>query len=253
MSNANLDRYYIDIFNNTKLLYDELMQKCMVLYYNINIVELLKKEQQRRIVPKFDDEENKDIDTHIKELVLIMTSKVRQCEDNIKKLKSISFNSKIDTGIKENMQISLAEKLRTFTASFRKNEEMYMKNYKELGGEIIDDTNKSSNKNTSTFLQMDEDVNILSKRDEEINTLLNSINDLACIFKDLQMLVQHQGTILDRIDYNIETALDNSKEAHKHLVKANEHMKGNCFRNITMVLIILIFIESILLIFKFIP
>ena len=182
-----------------------------------------------------------------------MTSKVRQCEDNIKKLKSISFNSKIDTGIKENMQISLAEKLRTFTASFRKNEEMYMKNYKELGGEIIDDTNKSSNKNTSTFLQMDEDVNILSKRDEEINTLLNSINDLACIFKDLQMLVQHQGTILDRIDYNIETALDNSKEAHKHLVKANEHMKGNCFRNITMVLIILIFIESILLIFKFIP
>ena len=67
------------------------------LYYNSNIVELLKKEQQRRIVPKFDDEENKEIDTHIKELVLIMTSKVRQCEDNIKKLKSISFNSKIDT------------------------------------------------------------------------------------------------------------------------------------------------------------
>ena len=155
------------------------------LYYNSNIVELLKKEQQRRIVPKFDDEENKEIDTHIKELVLIMTSKVRQCEDNIKKLKSISFNSKIDTGIKENMQLSLAEKLRTFTASFRKNEEMYMKNYKELGGDTIDDTNKSSNKNTNTFLQMDEDVNILSKRDEEINTLLNSINDLACIYKAL--------------------------------------------------------------------
>ena len=128
-----------------------------------------------------------------------------------------------------------------------------MKNYKELGGDTIDDTDKSSNKNTNTFLQMDEDVNILSKRDEEINTLLNSINDLACIFKDLQMLVQHQGTILDRIDYNIETALDNSKEAHKHLVKANEHMKENCFRNITIVLIIIIFIESILLIFKFIP
>ena len=107
--------------------------------------------------------------------------------------------------------------------------------------------------NSNNFLQtQDENNAILRKRDEEISTLLDSINDLASIFKDLQVLVQHQGTILDRIDYNIEAALDNSKEAHKQLVKANEHMKSNCFRNMTLVLIIIIFIEAILLIFKFV-
>lgn len=214
----------------------------------------MQSEQQRRIVPKFDDDENREIDAHIKELVISMTTKVRQCEDNIKKLNKISFNSNIESGIKDNIQINLVDKLRTFTMNFRKNEETYMRNYKELVGDKLDDDDNIldiSHKN-SNFLQLDEDTNILAKRDEEINTLLNSINDLASIFKDLQMLVQEQGTILDRIDYNIETALDNSKEAHKHLVKANEYMKGNCFRNATLVIIIIIFIESILLIFKFV-
>lgn len=214
----------------------------------------MQSEQQRRIVPKFDDDENREIDAHIKELVISMTTKVRQCEDNIKKLNKISFNSNIESGIKENIQINLVDKLRTFTMNFRKNEETYMRNYKELVGDKLDDDDNIldiSHKN-SNFLQLDEDTNILAKRDEEINTLLNSINDLASIFKDLQMLVQEQGTILDRIDYNIETALDNSKAAHKHLVKANEYMKGNCFRNATLAIIIIIFIESILLIFKFV-
>lgn len=185
-----------------------------------------------------------------------MTTKVRQCEDNIKKLNKISFNSNIESGIKDNIQINLVDKLRTFTMNFRKNEETYMRNYKELVGDKLDDDDSildiSHSHKNSNFLQLDEDTNILAKRDEEINTLLNSINDLASIFKDLQMLVQEQGTILDRIDYNIETALDNSKEAHKHLVKANEYMKGNCFRNATLAIIIIIFIESILLIFKFV-
>lgn len=32
MSNVSTERYYIDIFNNTKLLYEELIQKCILNY-----------------------------------------------------------------------------------------------------------------------------------------------------------------------------------------------------------------------------
>ena len=99
----------------------------------------MQSEQQRRIVPKFDDDENREIDAHIKELVISMTTKVRQCEDNIKKLNKISFNSNIESGIKDNIQINLVDKLRTFTMNFRKNEETYMRNYKELVGDKLDD------------------------------------------------------------------------------------------------------------------
>ena len=114
-----------------------------------------------------------------------MTTKVRQCEDNIKKLNKISFNSNIESGIKDNIQINLVDKLRTFTMNFRKNEETYMRNYKELVGDKLDDDDNildiSHSHKNSNFLQLDEDTNILAKRDEEINTLLNSINDLASI------------------------------------------------------------------------
>jgi len=40
---------------------------------------------------------------------------------------------------------------------------------------------------------------------------------LASIFKELSVLVVEQGTILDRIDYNVEAAKEATIEANVHL------------------------------------
>ena len=54
-------------------------------------------------------------------------------------------------------------------------------------------------------------------KDEEIQNLVKSINDLASIFKDLSVLVIEQGTILDRIDYNVQEAKENVQLAVQEL------------------------------------
>ena len=49
------------------------------------------------------------------------------------------------------------------------------------------------------------------ERDKEVRNILQSIGDLTNIMKDLSVLVIDQGTVLDRIDYNMEQVLGCSK------------------------------------------
>ena len=91
----------------------------------------------------------------------------------------------------------------------------------------------------------------LQRRDTNLNLLLNSMNNPASTFRDLKNLVVEQGTILDRIDYKIDKADEYTKKGKQHLINAENLQKNSCFRNIMLILFIVIFIESILLIFKF--
>ena len=158
------------------------------------------------------------------------------------------------------MQQTLYKNFTDFTKKFKLNQELYSKKYKELGGEedptyeinlsIKEESN--DNNNINNFLMTDNSDLVLQRRDNELNLLLNSVNDLAEIFKDMQTLVMEQGSILDRIDYNIDIASTNVTSGKNSIVKANEYHKKNCFRNVIIVLLVCIFIEASLLIFKFI-
>lgn len=50
--------------------------------------------------------------------------------------------------------------------------------------------------------EMEEDTSVFT-RSGEVQNLAKSITELAVLFKDLSALVVEQGTVLDRIDYNI--------------------------------------------------
>ena len=150
------------------------------------------------------------------------------------------------------MKINISTKLRDFTKKFKINEETYMNKYKELVGDDSKfiDNDKNQDGFINDQMQIDGRNEVLVKRDKEISTLVTSINELATIFKDLQTLVLEQGTILDRIDYNIDTAAESTKKAAEELKKADKNMKSNCSRNANMILMILIFVFSLLLILK---
>ena len=186
-----------------------------------------------------------------------MTSNIKKCEDNIKELLFESDKSNIEEQIKINMKQSIYSKLGEFTRKFKLNQEVYMKKYKEIIGEDLNEnsnsqtTNSSNNKKDNFFIQ-EEGNEILRKRDNELNILLKSVNELAQIFKELQGLIMQQGTILDRIDFNIENAVSSIKEGHKNLIKADNEMKKNCAKKAIFTMMIIDGILIILLILKFI-
>ena len=58
---------------------------------------------------------------------------------------------------------------------------------------------------TQQQLQVVDDLEaVAEERNAEITRIAQSIEELAQIFKELAVLVIDQGTILDRIDYNME-------------------------------------------------
>ena len=156
----------------------------------------------------------------------------------------------------------LIEKIQNFSNEFRKNQQQYLKYLKDMG--ISSNTNNDNEKSIDQFnelddkkknflyTQEDDKYQQIKKRDEDISVLAKSIDELSGIFKDLQNIVQEQGTILDRIDYNINISYENSQQGLKYIKKAAEHQNESFFRNVILLLYIIIFIEASLIISKII-
>lgn len=133
----------------------------------------------------------------------------------------------------------MAKKLQTLSLEFRKSQKKYLTDVRSQKAGGIDqfgidlELNASpmnSNGDTQfTSQQMavvDDMENLVNERDEEIQKIAKSIEELSSIFKELAVLVIDQGTILDRIDFNMEQVVEHTKEGIKQLEKAEEHQKS---------------------------
>jgi syntaxin 16 len=62
-------------------------------------------------------------------------------------------------------------------------------------------------------------------QNKEVEEILESVKELNAMFNELHALVIEQGTVLDRIDYNLTKATKSLSTGQKQLEKAREHQK----------------------------
>jgi len=128
----------------------------------------------------------------------------------------------------KNIQISLATKVQESSTQFRKKQSAYLR---KLGGNersstpsFLDDTSAPdydvSISQTALRQQQSQrrtNDTAIAQREREIEDIAKGIIELSEIFKELQSMVIDQGTMLDRIDYNVEMTRERVKGAHVDL------------------------------------
>lgn len=98
------------------------------------------------------------------------------------------------------------------------------------------------------LLMQEENTRMVAEREEEVNKIVRSIMDLNEIFKDLGQMVHEQGTVLDRIDYNIEQTQVQVHEGLKQLQKADRYQRKNRKMHCILILAVVVIILVVLLI-----
>lgn len=171
-------------------------------------------------------------------------------------MKGKNVDSKQYFRVTKNVLQKLATALQDLSVQFRNNQSTYLKKLKGreeraqkygLASEtVMDDTDEAAADSFDTGFSSDQQSQLrdntmqIKRREEEITSIVNSISELQTIFKDLSILIVDQGSILDRIDYNIEMASHHIEEGRKQLVQGEKYQKSATKKYIIILLILIV-------------
>lgn len=243
----------------------------------------LDKLHSKHVLPGFDDEHIKQQEEReIEALTQQITRGFQECQRAIKRIqimvreaKETGNLAKGDETMASNIQIALASRVQEVSATFRKKQSNYLNKLRQLGGFespsgfgrsgtpvqnpysdpalMESDADKSLSQSTlqqTAQKRLHSNDAAIAQREQEINDIAKGIIELADIFRDLQGMVIDQGTMLDRIDYNVERMATDVKGAEKELVIATNYQKRNTKRKILLLLLLLVIGMFILLLVK---
>ncbi|KAG2386818.1 hypothetical protein C9374_001853 [Naegleria lovaniensis] len=88
------------------------------------------------------------------------------------------------------------------------------------------------------------------QRDRELREVLASIVELHELFQQISALIIEQGSLLDRIDHNIEITREHIVEGNENLIAAEKAQKCGCFMYIIIFLSVVVVFLAFLVIIK---
>ncbi|KAH7309441.1 SNARE domain-containing protein [Stachybotrys elegans] len=244
----------------------------------------LDKLHQKHVLPGFNDDEAKKIEeAQIESLTQEITKGFHECHRCIQKVEQMVRDSKhsgtitnAEETMAKNIQISLATRVQDASSNFRKKQSTYLKKLRGMGGlgplspgeppsspqpgSYLDpslqesDADRSFSQSTLQaslqHKQLHSNDATIAQREREIEDIAQGIIDLSDLFRDLQTMVIDQGTMLDRIDYNVERMNADVKGAEQELKVASGYQRRTTKRKIILLLILLIAGMFILLLVK---
>ncbi|XXQ33253.1 t-SNARE coiled-coil homology domain-containing protein [Plasmodiophora brassicae] len=221
----------------------------------------------KRLKVNFDDDDEEQ-DRKIDALASDITRLVRKAEAKLKKIASVGNTSANALSQEErttrfNVMRSLGTKLSNQSKQFRQMQKdflMRLQRRNATANKFFDDEDDSKRRSfeegldtgftESQLMQLEEAKQSMDEREREIARIAQSINDLAMVFRELSVLVVEQGSVLDRIDYNIEQSMHTVKAGTAELIKAEEYQKRGKSLVCIIILIALIIICLLILIFR---
>ncbi|KAK9292298.1 hypothetical protein L1049_020262 [Liquidambar formosana] len=222
----------------------------------------LVKAHAKALMPSFED--GKEDQCRIEALTQEITHLLKKSEKRLQKLSAAGPSE--DSNVRKNVQRSLATDLQNLSMELRKKQSTYLKRLRQqkegqdgvdlemnLNGKrstVEDDDLDDMGFNEHQMAKLRKSEAFTAEREREIQQVVESVNELAQIMKDLSVLVIDQGTIVDRIDYNIQNVAVSVEEGFKQLEKAERTQRRGGMVKCATVLVIMCFIMLVLLILK---
>ncbi|KAJ5196533.1 hypothetical protein N7449_007012 [Penicillium cf. viridicatum] len=241
----------------------------------------LDKLHQKHLLPGFGDEDlRKQDESVIERLTQDITRSFHDCQRSIMRIETMVGESKAHGGVTsgeetmaKNIQISLAARVQEASARFRKKQSTYLRKLRDLEGIAtpFDGTpTQAQNPYTDpSMMESDADRSFsqtmlqqtsqrqtgqndaaIAQREREINDIAKGIIELSDIFRELQSMIIDQGTMLDRIDYNVERMGTEVKAADKELKVATSYQQRTTKRKIMLLLLLVVVGMIIVLVVK---
>ena len=101
------------------------------------------------------------------------------------------------------------------------------------------------------FLETGLESEFDQQRAKDIATLVSSVQEIANLFEEVSRLIEEQGEIVDRIDYNIEQALDHTKKGTQELKQAESSSKSARTLQIICCLLIIVIVLIMVIVIKY--
>lgn len=195
----------------------------------------------------------------------ILTNDLKQLLQNMQSIVN-KFESKKDSKLYASLSKKCATDWAEFISQFQKEQEIYLRNMDTMKQkkmeytfmeieQDIDDMNRTDEMIEKMYEKGFSDTQIefiiqnrrdVIRRDKELSEIVESIVSLQELFTHLNALLVEQGSLLDRIDYHIESAHEHVRQARQNLESSDRHDQHG--RKLFLMFIIIMIIVLIALI-----